>query len=385
MKLNRYDAGRIDAPVMTPQGYLKAKGWATRAGVFLYMQQDGSIRRELRPPEEVFHPDSMQSLAEVCVTNDHPSEELNSVNTKKYSVGFVGEKVDRQENFMTVKITVIDAKSIDEIFNGQKQELSCGYNCDIENVTGNYDGQPYDAIQRNIRYNHLAIVPRGRAGSEARVRMDSNSAMMIEEKRDGVENKNQLSSVKDGEEIPMTKIKIDGIEYEVSETVAPLMQVKLDSLDKTVSATSELQKEIETLKGKCDGLDASLKAKDSEIENLKKQDLSETELLKKADAIIKVRDAAKSILGDEVKLDGMSSAEMKKLAVQKALPDLSLESKSDEYISGLFDGVAKAPKTDVLATAIGNVGTTKSDGFVSAADARKKAMERSENAWKVNK
>lgn len=38
---------------------------------------------------------------------------------------------------------------------------------------GEWNGEPYDAIQTNIRVNHLALVAVARAGDDARLNMDS--------------------------------------------------------------------------------------------------------------------------------------------------------------------------------------------------------------------
>lgn len=46
----------------TPEGYLQATAYATRTGVFDYLLPDGSLFREYRPAEEVFNPDSLETL-----------------------------------------------------------------------------------------------------------------------------------------------------------------------------------------------------------------------------------------------------------------------------------------------------------------------------------
>ena len=38
------------------------------------------------------------------------------------------------------------------------KELSLGYNLDLDETPGEWEGQPYDAVQRNIVINHLALV-----------------------------------------------------------------------------------------------------------------------------------------------------------------------------------------------------------------------------------
>jgi hypothetical protein len=43
--------------------------------------------------------------------------------------------------------------------------LSAGYELDLDPTPGEYQGRRYDAVQRNIRINHVAAVPLGRAGT----------------------------------------------------------------------------------------------------------------------------------------------------------------------------------------------------------------------------
>ena len=43
--------------------------------------------------------------------------------------------------------------------------MSLGYNLDLIEEPGEWNGEKYDAIQTNIRINHLAIVDKARAGS----------------------------------------------------------------------------------------------------------------------------------------------------------------------------------------------------------------------------
>lgn len=58
------------------------------------------------------------------------------------------------------------------------RELSCGYTLTLDETPGTTpEGEHYDAIQRNIRYNHLAVVPRARAGSLARLNIDGEQVV----------------------------------------------------------------------------------------------------------------------------------------------------------------------------------------------------------------
>lgn len=160
------------------------EGYATRAGVFLYRRADGSVARELRPVEEVSRADSLATLGRKPYTDDHPPEFVTPKNAKKYQDGTIGENIVWEARgaggFVKVTGIVTDEKAIREIEDG-KRELSCGYVCEVEDSAGVHpEFGPYDRIQRNIRYNHLAGVRQGRAGPDVKMNMDSaDDAVMV--------------------------------------------------------------------------------------------------------------------------------------------------------------------------------------------------------------
>ena len=170
----RYDiASPTRPPRKRPGGTLVADAHLTRTGVFSYRNNDGSERREYRPESEVFDPDSMESFEQLPLTNDHPPEgEVTSENAKLLSVGTTGDTVRRDGMHLASRIVVLDAAAVKLVEQGKRQ-LSCGYTCDLDETPGTTPGgERYDAVQRNIRGNHVAIVSEGRAGT-ARVRMDA--------------------------------------------------------------------------------------------------------------------------------------------------------------------------------------------------------------------
>jgi hypothetical protein len=62
-----------------------------------------------------------------------------------------------------------DQTVIDAMQSGAR-EISCGYSCDLEWGDGvTPDGLAYHAKQRAISINHIAVVLKGRAGSECRI------------------------------------------------------------------------------------------------------------------------------------------------------------------------------------------------------------------------
>lgn len=177
----RVDVGTLRPAKKLPDGRVVADAHLTRTGVFEYRNPDGSIRREYRPPEEVFNKDSLESFAMVPVTNDHPPEDLNASNARKYAVGSTGESVRKDDDHVASSIMVYDAATIAEMEKG-KLQVSCGYIADVFDEPGvTPGGLKYDSIQRNIRGNHVAIVDVARAGKTAQIRMDAAVMVMNEE------------------------------------------------------------------------------------------------------------------------------------------------------------------------------------------------------------
>ena len=184
--VRRWDAGSVGTVERTDQGYLRAPATITKTGVFAYRLPGGKVRRELRLPDEVFREDTLASFGLSPLTNGHPPVMLNARNTARYQVGSVVEP-RRDGNHVEAYVQITDADAIEAAEAGRRQ-LSCGYHCDLEpgaGVTSGIEGVPdglhYDAIQRNIRGNHVALTDQGRCGKSVQLRLDSADAFQVDE------------------------------------------------------------------------------------------------------------------------------------------------------------------------------------------------------------
>ena len=137
----------------------------TRVGIFEYRRPDGSIRRELRLPEEVFAQESLASYKGKPVILTHEAGMIDSDNVQQEQIGTILSEGTQDGDNVRAQISIHDARKLDYGL----RELSLGYSLDLEEVPGEWQGQPYDAIQRNIRVNHLALVEKARAGDSARL------------------------------------------------------------------------------------------------------------------------------------------------------------------------------------------------------------------------
>jgi len=173
--VQRYDVARFDSrPTLTSQGFLRAPASLTRVGVLNYRRADGTVRRELRRPEQVFDPKSLATLAGAPLTNLHVAM-VNPENVTQVRKGHVGDDIRQDGEFVHGTVTVEDAEMIRQVQTGRRGELSPGYKCGIDWTPGEYNGERYDCEQLGIVYNHVACGPTGfgRSGDDVRMRLDS--------------------------------------------------------------------------------------------------------------------------------------------------------------------------------------------------------------------
>lgn len=166
----------------------KSKFWIIRdnpiikTGVFPYLGRQISpdlnptqIYNVLRPEDELFKQKTIDSFNMLPITIGHAllgsKDEGLTPPEEKGIEGTTGEHAKRTGDKMTNTIKLYSERIKDEINNGKK-ELSAGYFCDFMPESGTYQGRHYDYVQRNIDGNHIALVEKGRNGSDVRV-MDS--------------------------------------------------------------------------------------------------------------------------------------------------------------------------------------------------------------------
>jgi hypothetical protein len=369
----------------TPEGYLIGRAVVTNIGVFPYQNEDGTLRYELRHPDDVFDESSLASLNGKPLTNDHPMQGVDPQSVKDLGVGTVhspghdayhvstGVVIQRQDGVAAVE--------------GGKISLSCGYNCDLVPERGNFHGTQYTHRQKNIRYNHVALVSEGRAGDAAKLRMDGAMPVL----------KTTTQNPTKGE--TMAKLKLDsGVEFEVVEAVAS----HIDSLTadkKTAEAKAlEADKATEEALKKVKDAEGALDAKCGELDSLKTQVSTLTEKLTAADSaesVKKMVDARLALIakGVEVgaKIDSATSDREIQLAIIALETADSMDGKSDEYIAARVDSAYTHLKTHPHTPAPEAGGQSHGDGtaFSGAANelalAYQKRSDTLADAWKGEK
>lgn len=363
----------------TDEGFLKVPARISRTGIQEYLaiemgltdRDPNDIIRVYRPEEEVFSDESLSSFANKPVTNNHPPELVTSANARQYSVGMSGPEVTRDGMFVATVLHVTDQASIDDIESG-KAELSNGYLSDIDWTEGvTPDGEQYDAVQRNIKGNHIAIVERGRAGTACRLADNLPT---------------------NGDEVTMAKITIDGVDFEVSDQAAQAVGKLQKSL---TDAEKESQKKAEELQAKEDEMEEKAKeAKKTEDSLQAKVDdaVSKIPTAETMDKMVADRSAlVASVLkvAPEVQWEGKDAATLRKEVVMLKRPNVQMDSVSDDYIQASFDMLVDSIEAnpqqsldDAISGQLKHNDKEIEDTRSPSVIAREKMMADSQTAWK---
>lgn len=178
----------------------------SKAGIFPYAGRQlgltgpdaDRIFQVLRPPEELGDPACVESFKLIPWIDEHvmlgpnAQEIIDSAMAaeKKGVQGVIGEDVFFQDGTLFANIKAFSS-TLAALIQAGKRELSAGYRCIYDMTAGVWNGQSYDAVQRKIRGNHLALVKEGRMGSDVAVMdrltftFDAKEIQMAETKDQG--------------------------------------------------------------------------------------------------------------------------------------------------------------------------------------------------------
>jgi hypothetical protein len=277
-------------------GWIEIKGNPiSKVGVFPY--SGAQISPELdpdtiyyvyRPEEELSHPDCIESFKLIPWTDEHAmlgSDDEGLLPAEQKGIeGVIGEDVYFEDGYLKGNIKIFSEK-LAELINSGKKELSIGYRCLYDVKSGVYNGQNYDAIQKNIRGNHLALVAEGRSGPDVAV-LDSFKFTFDTAELNKMIQKDNNDIVKD-EDMQNNETKDEGLTLEslagqvkaLAEAVAKLTSAEkqeikgdeepvLDNEENKGDMSKPQDEELETPKKET--MDAKLSQLNNEIINLKK-------------------------------------------------------------------------------------------------------------------
>lgn len=370
----RFDSIPLGETYFTPEGYLIDNPILTRVGIFEYHNADGSVRRELRLPEEVFAAESLASYKGKPVILTHEAGLVDVDNVQQEHIGTILSEGIQDGDNVRAQIVIHDAESLDYGL----RELSLGYTQTPDETPGVWNGQPYDAIQRNIQINHLALVEKARAGEQARLNIDGEEQggnQMSKARKDGLtpeeitrlveeykqrqaqrmENTNPTAdegtnpdeqTTDEGEKDPVQEVKdrrdrrdASG-DCETMDEASGVIAQQDEDIQKLLDFIAQLQAKIdfdeasaeEEVKTDGEGENAEANADEGEHqEDPLNMDSIDAYVNQKIELIR---------LGDKLNLDGIESMkpmDAKKAIIKKVHPNIRLDGKDTAYINAMFD------------------------------------------------
>lgn len=348
----------------TNEGFLRGRAIVTSIGVFTYKRKDGTVQRELRLPEEVFSLSTLNSMKLKPVTLNHPTEFVTIDNADKLQVGSLGDNPSWTKEWehrnweevtdginCAIDMIITKKDAIDAVLNG-KQALSMGYTCDLEAAQPGaaWCGIEYDFIQRNIRYNHCAIVDAARVGDNAKIELRADS-------EDAVLEDMVFYKKTDGGTQMLKKINLDGIEYEAEAEVIKALQradekakkaeedacEQKKAMDKKVADLEDKEKELEKRISELEAERDSAKDKADSLEKDLEKAKADSADPKRLDEAVKAKmellhNAEKANV--EVKAD-MSDMDIKKAVIASQFPNAKFDGKDDVYIQARYDATVE--------------------------------------------
>lgn len=311
----------------TPEGYLLCTSVpVTRIGEFLYKgneligedgkslveaSADGVVRIQ-RDEDQVFSPTAIASLLGKSLTMDHPDGFVGPENWQKLTHGIV-QNVRRGDNgngdFLLADILVTTEEAIKAIKDGQR-ELSLGYDAQYEDTGGGM------GKQKDLIFNHCALVAKGRAGSRCRISDDVKACTGCGKCTCG--DKNNIGQEEDMtvKEFKSRFMKFfDSLEDETEEEKAARLAKEKEATDKKTKDQSEEEEA------------AKKRAEEEEAAKTKDQDASIADLearLKRIEDMLAELLSEEAETGDEDPLpleikdeDGEEEAKKKEEEVKK--------------------------------------------------------------------
>ncbi|GEM_PF-2286591 len=419
-------------PELTGEGYLRCFLRIGKTGELAYRHADGTEQIEVVSPEVLFAKDSIDSFKMKPITYPHPPVKVRSDNAMQYQRGLLGHYAVIDGDFLGFVGSVTDKQAVEALLSGTATEASCGYDT-VTKLRG--DGK-LDQLRRDG--NHVAIVPRGRAGADVRFHVDSESepswyqveaptdlynadSDTVREVFKDIQTRQiwDLGGKRADAEAPQeqsTKLKTKDRSMMISFPSGRVFNVDDEDLAAEILALlgddddllrvkgmgySSYMDAVDKLKAKADAAEGTATGLQSQITEFKTKldavegsrmdaDTIATEVSARADAWSAVLPLLRLDTPDfqpDYKLD---VAAVRKLAIAKKVSHLNLDGKSAEFVNAVWDTIAPALKdverkdsTDDLLAALN--ASQRSDGLDAADPADAKESARAKYTQKIEK
>ncbi|MDU7495755.1 MAG: DUF2213 domain-containing protein [Providencia rettgeri] len=323
--------------------------------------------RLLRDPEELKK--AVSTFNNKPVLNKHIG--VTVIDPPKESiVGSTGERSEFDGTYLKNSLVLWDIDSILGVENEKQKEISSSYRYKLDMTPGEYEGETYDGVMRDIVCNHVAIVPSGRAGSDV---------FVYDSKPIGIKLMSKLDKLW---AYLLPKLASDANPDEVKEEVGKVIK------DDATQAEKDNESEAERLKREEKELKEREARENKDREKDRKADDSDDDKDGKPKKTADDEDDDKKAKDDKIAMDAaISAVERKFMALRQAERDvrpvvgeLACDSAEDVYRTALkqmgCEDYASIPAAGLRSVfnAYSKVPTMAQDSAPIAASSRKNVL-----------
>jgi len=360
-----FDAAELGKATITQEGYLRAPVKMSRIGVMNY-----GYAKKVKLPSELFSKPTIDSLRGLPIVEEHPEIDgryiyVDSSNYREYAKGSISEP-EADGKFVKGMATIWDQGLKNKILSGELSEVSLAYSKRDEVSPGDFDGEDFDIIQRNIIGNHLAVTRAGRAGQMVKIEIDSKDLKYNNQDskmpkfkyvKIDTEDNNKIVSENtltyrdtNGNDIQVDsdiKTELDKIRKEKEDAIKKSGDLEADNKN-LKSENEKLKKESpegdSDDKKKIASLEADLAAEKKVTEKLNK-DLTDqkAEFDSRIDKAIEARtEILKTAEAMKIEVDGKSNEDLKKAVIQASGLDVDTATlKSEIEVDAYYSAATK--------------------------------------------
>jgi hypothetical protein len=155
-------------------GFLISRARIFQPGVVTYLRGEFGLPgdpnepiRVARLPEDVLHPEAVKSFEGLDVLVGHAMQGRDR-KSRARADGNVSGAIDTSDGTMVTDL-MIKSEDGEKALSEGVEQISPSFLFLPVKESGEFEGEPYEYKQTEIRGNHIAVVPRGRSGPEVRV------------------------------------------------------------------------------------------------------------------------------------------------------------------------------------------------------------------------
>lgn len=212
----------------------------------------------------------------------------------------------------------------------------------IEGGVFKQDGHPFngtraDFLQTRIVYNHIALLPRGRANEgtndrPVRLRLDGAGNQMADRHEDTMDE----------------EIIINGQKFIVPAAVAAQMKAEAKRADEAEKAYTEADDKSKAAEKKATEQTARADGAEAELKQFQAQKNDEAEAGKQAGRFALLKQAEQVTRKDAAELVKLDDDGLKRMILKSARPELKLDGKDPAYVDAAFDLLPKRDSASSL-------------------------------------